>query len=98
MKKITPVSVWNDGIEKVATILVASIISDNLESSCTFYYQLCESVEEESVVLKGSALAQGNVAMASADYLAWNGQNDSAYAFVAQELNLTIVAEEATEA
>lgn len=95
MKQIAPVSVWNNGQEKTASILIASIVSDNLESSCSFYYQLCEEGEEGAV---GEVLAQGNVALSGEDYLAWDGSNEAAYAYVAGELNLTIVVAEVPSA
>jgi len=93
MKQIESVNIWKNGESQEATILNAYIINDNLATSCTFYYQLCSSGEatEETPLVIGQTLADGNVTMSGDDYLAWDGNNDYAYTFIANKLNLTIV-------
>jgi len=93
MKQIESVNIWKNGESQEATILNAYIINDNLATSCTFYYQLCSSGEatEETPLVIGQTLADGNVTMNGDDYLAWDGNNDYAYTFIANKLNLTIV-------
>jgi hypothetical protein len=87
MKKIQAVSIWDNGQSKQATILNAYAVNVTLNTSATFYYSLFSENEDGS---QGSQLAQGNLSMSGADYLAW--QNDSvAWDFIASELNLTIV-------
>lgn len=83
MKQIEEVQIWSNGEVKNASILNASIVQDNLETSCSFYYQL---LEMES----GKVLASGNVTLSGQDYLDWDGGNEGAYTFIANQLNLTI--------
>lgn len=102
MRNITPVQIWSNGQSKNASVLDARIINDDLKSSCTFYYELKEAdtivppVEEggSSTTISGNRLADGNVSMNSNDYLTWDGSNETAYTFIANQLNLTLVAEE----
>ena len=93
MKQIETVTIWNNGQEKQANILNAYIINDNLETSCTFYYQLCEGGQgtEEMPLVQGMTLADGNVTMTGENYLAWNGSNDYAFSYIAEQLNLTLL-------
>lgn len=89
MKPIEPIQIWKNGESQEANLLVAYIINDNLESSCTFYYQLCSSGEQPDTI--GQSLAEGNVSMSGEDYLAWDGDNNYAYTYIAEQLNLTLI-------
>jgi hypothetical protein len=89
MKPIEPITIWKNGESQEANLLVAYIINDNLESSCTFYYQLCSSGEQPNTM--SQSLAEGNVSMSGEDYLAWDGDNNYAYTYIAQQLNLTLI-------
>jgi hypothetical protein len=89
MKQIEPITIWKNGQSQEAAILNAYIINDNLESSCSFYYQLCASGEQPDSI--GQTLADGNVTMSGENYLLWNGSNNDAYSYIASELNLTII-------
>ena len=93
MKKIESVTIWKNGESQEATILNAVIINDNLESSCSFYYQLCASGEgtEAMPLVIGQTLADGNVTMSGENYSLWNGDNNDAYSYIAAELNLTLI-------
>jgi len=93
MKQIEPISIWKNGESQEATILNAYIINDNLQSCCTFYYQLCLSGEptEETPLVISQTLADGNVTISGDDYLAWGGANDYAFSYIAEKLNLTII-------
>ena len=93
MKQINPVTIWNDGQEKIASILMAKIIDDNLQSSCNFYYELCEGGQgtEENPLIKGISLISGNVPISGEDYLAWDNSNEAAYFYIAEKLNLTLI-------
>jgi hypothetical protein len=95
MKKIEPVTIWKNGESQEANLLNAYIINDNLQTSCSFYYQLCSSGEgtEAMPLVIGQTLAEGNVTMNGDDYLAWNGSNDDAYSYIATKLNLTLIPE-----
>jgi hypothetical protein len=89
MKSIEPVQIWKNGESQEATILNAYIINDNLATSCTFYYQLCSSGEQADTI--GQSLADGNVTMSGEDYLAWDGDNNYAFSYIAEQLNLTLL-------
>jgi len=85
MKNISPVSIWKNGQNKTASILDAIIINDNLSSSCTFYWMLKEDGEE------GQVLADGNTTMSGEDYDNWDGNNDYAFEYIAEQINVTIL-------
>ena len=95
MKTIEPITIWKNGESQEANLLNAYIINDNLQTSCSFYYQLCSSGEgtEAMPLVIGQTLAEGNVTMNGDDYLAWNGSNDDAYSYIVTKLNLTLVPE-----
>ena len=89
MKPIQPIQIWKNGESQEANLLNAYIINDNLENSCTFYYQLCSSGEQPDTI--GQSLAEGNVSMSGEDYLGWTGDNDYAFSYIAEQLNLTLI-------
>lgn len=89
MKPIEPIQIWKNGESQEANLLNAYIINDNLQSSCTFYYQLCSSGEQPDTI--GQSLAEGNVSMSGEDYLSWTGDNDYAFSYIAEQLNLTLI-------
>lgn len=99
MKNIETIQIWSNGQSKQASVLDARIINDDLKSSCTFYYELKEPTvvtppleeggQETSVI--GSTLAEGNVTLSGEDYINWDGSNDYAFNFIANELNLLII-------
>lgn len=93
MKSIQPVTIWKNGESQEANLLNAYIINDNLQSSCSFYYSLCSSGEgtEAYPLVIGQTLAEGNVTMGGDDYLAWDGDNDYAFSYIAEKLNLTLI-------
>ena len=93
MKQIEPLQIWNNGESKTANILNAYIINDNLATSCSFYYSICSSGEgtEAYPLVIGQTLAEGNVTMDGETYLGWDGNNDFAYSYIANKLNLTIL-------
>ena len=93
MKKIQAVTIWKNGESQEANLLNAFIINDNLQSSCVFYYSLNASGEgtEEMPLVVGASLAEGKITMSGEEYLAWDGDNDYAYTYIAEKLNLIIV-------
>lgn len=95
MKQIEEVLIWKNGEQFEASILNAIIVNDNLQSNCTFYYSLNaqgEATEDNPIVI-GQMLAEGNLSLSGDEYLAWDGDNDYAYSYIAEKLNLTIVNE-----
>ena len=93
MRKIEAVSVWKNGEQLEASLLNATIVNDNLESACTFYYQLLTGGDgtEAMPITVGQSVAEGNISISGEDYLAWDGDNDYAFTYIAEKLNLIIV-------
>lgn len=93
MAQIQPVSIWKDGAEKQAEEMNLRIVMDDMESSCTFYYELKEAQHEdaEGNIVQGQILAVGNSSMGGEDYSDWNGSNADAYTFVADKLNIILI-------
>jgi hypothetical protein len=92
MKQIEKIQIWLNGESKTANVLNASIFFDDMESYCSFSYELIsseKSTEEEDVNLV-QTLANGSVNLSGEDYLEWDGSNDYAYNYIANKLNLTI--------
>ena len=92
MKDIQPIQIWKNGVIQTASVLNATIINDNLSSSCTFYWQLKEAdsvVDEQTIA--GEVLADGNVTMSGDDYENWDGSNDYAFEYIANQINVTII-------
>ena len=94
MKKIEPVTIWKNGESQEANLLNAYIINDNLQSACSFYYSLCSSGEGTELIplIIGQTLAEGNILITGEDYLAWDNSNEAAYVYIAEKLNLTLIA------
>ena len=94
MKPIEPITIWKNGESQEANLLNAYIINDNLATACSFYYQLCSSGEgtEAMPLLIGQTLAEGNVSMDGENYLNWDGNNDFVFTYIAEKLNLTLIA------
>jgi hypothetical protein len=93
MRKIQPITAWKNGEQLEANLLNAYIINDNLQSSCSFYYSLNTSGEgtEAMPLIIGQAVAEGNITMDGENYLAWDGDNDYAFTYIAEKLNLTLI-------
>ena len=96
-QKISPVNVWVNGESKEAKYLQVTCINDNYENSATNYWQMFTmKVDAEGVESQGEAVAQGNLTIDGADYIAWGDQpamaiNAWIYNWVAEKLNLEIV-------
>jgi hypothetical protein len=93
MRKIEPVQVWKNGEQLEASLLQATIVNDNLESYCSFYYQLMTGGDgtEAMPITYSQSVADGNISLSGEDYLGWNGSNDYAYDYIAEKLNLTLI-------
>lgn len=101
MVQIQPIKTWANGQAKEATKFELRSISDNLLDSATFYYslnseELSHLEEEVKVIDKASQIvAEGNLTMSGADYLAWGQSADinaAAYVWGADKLKLVLVA------
>jgi hypothetical protein len=91
MKNIKPITIWHNGQTEQATKLNAYIVHDNLESSCTFYYELINQIEAEAEQMQNTSLANGNVNMGGEDYDNWDGSTQEAYEFIAEQINVEIL-------
>ena len=89
MKTIQPVKVWYNGQEVQATVLGALVQNDNLLNSAGFQYQLFLEVPSTGGYAYTQAVASNYLTMTGQDYLDWD-TNDYAYAWIAEQLNLTI--------
>jgi len=87
MKLIKEVSIWDNGVNKKATILNAYVVNLILNQSATFYYGLSAQNADGSV---GEILSQGNLGMTGEDYTDWTIDND-AWLYIAKSLNLEII-------
>lgn len=103
MKSITPVNVWHEGTSKEVTKLDVAISWDDMKSYATFVYRLNQVIEAippdplpENYIAPASldvTIVNGTVYMGGTDYENWDDSNDAAYEYVADKLNLTIVAD-----
>ena len=93
MRQIENVTIWSNGQQKTASILKSKIVNDNLENSCSFFYELLQGGQgtEEMPLFIGQTLAEGNVTMDGENYALWNGDNNDAYSYIASQLNLTLI-------
>jgi hypothetical protein len=82
MKIINPVNIWQNGENLEATLLNASNVQDNLDTSATFQYSLLDSNQ--------NALSQGSLTMGGQDYQDYS-TNTYAWDWIATQLNLTII-------
>jgi hypothetical protein len=92
MREIQPLQIWKNGEVKTASLLDAQIISDNLQSACVFYWMLKEAdIVVDDQVGSGLILADGNVNLLGEDYDNWDGSNDFAFEYIAQQLNVVLL-------
>ena len=85
MKTINPINIWYNGQTIAATIFSMTSISDNLQNSATFYYQLFSASMQQ--------LFQGNLSMDATTYASYNTSpngSDFAYTWAATQLGITI--------
>ncbi len=96
-KKIQPVTIWVNGESKSAEYFQVTCINDNYENSATNYWQLfTKVVDAEGVESMGEQVAQGNLTIDGAEYVAWGDQpamaiNAWIYNWSAEKLNLEIL-------
>jgi hypothetical protein len=86
MKQIQPVSIWYNGSNIPATLILLVSNNDNLSTTANFYFALYSSSEIK--------LSEGNLIMTGFDYDAYSSSPDSnayAYQWAATQLNLTLV-------
>lgn len=87
MKTIQPIPIWDNGQTLEAKVLNTYAINVTLGVSANFYYALYSETTEGNL---GQMVAQGNLNMGTEAYLAWGNNDDYAWDWVAEQLNLTI--------
>ena len=96
-KQIEPQQVWVNGESKSAEYFSVTCINDNYENSATQYWALfTKVVDAEGKESQGEQVAQGNLTIDGADYIAWGDQpamsiNAWIYQWCADKLHLTII-------
>ncbi len=92
MKTIQPISSWQNGEEKQATLFDLISNYDNLNTSANFQYYLNELVSSTQYPMYNT-LVNGYLTMDGQDYIDWDtatNANEWAYNWAAAKLNLTI--------
>ena len=91
MKTIVPLMVWYNGQQIEATILNANVQYDNLQNTAPFQYQLLAETgsPSPSPIVGLTAVVTAILTMTGEAYVNWDN-NDYAYDWIAQQLNLTI--------
>lgn len=83
MAQIQPFAVWKDGQEQLAQQITVVSVYDDLQTFCRFHYQL--------LTIDGAFLIDDNKEMKGQDYIDWDNSNEGAIAWVANQLNITLV-------
>lgn len=89
-KTIQPISSWQNGEERQATVFVLTSNYDDLSTTANFSYQLSEILLQYNAL---NALVTGGLTMSGQDYLDWDAAvdaNEWAYTWAAAQLKLTI--------
>ena len=98
-KTIQPVTSWQNGEEKQATVFVLTSNYDNLSTNATFQYQLNEVVTTPTpgpMYSMFNTLVNSSLSISGQDYLDWDAATDAnewAYNWAAAQLKLTITGE-----
>ena len=85
MKTISPIQTWINGKSVEATIFNMYPIGGTLGSSASFYYSLLDDSLAQ--------VSQGNLTMSGEAYAGWGNDDEYAWDWAAEELNLTITGE-----
>jgi hypothetical protein len=101
-KTIEPISSWQNGEEKQATVFVLTSSFDNLSTSATFQYQLNEVVTAPMPPYPSpfypmlNGLVNSSLNISGQDYMDWDAASDAnewAYNWAATQLKLVITGE-----
>jgi hypothetical protein len=92
MKTIKTVSIWDKGTTHQAEILNAYGTFTQLAKNAQFYYQLFAKNEGSLI-----QVAEGNLTMSEDEYNLWGDDDNYAWNFVAEKLNLEIIGDYETQ-
>lgn len=82
MVVISPVKIWNNGVEATATLFNLWCVNDNLSNSATFCYEMLTETQQ--------SLSRANLTMTGTAYEGWQ-TNEYAYEWAATQLNISIL-------
>jgi hypothetical protein len=88
--KIQPVSIWYDGKQENATILVVDVTNLNLGKSAQINFRLFSSLEGEENYAN-LLLSNGIIPLKGQDYLDWGSDDSYIWNYVATKLNLVLI-------
>ncbi len=97
MKQIEPVSIWINGVSKIAEFIKVTGINDDYESSAENKWELfTKVVDADSIESAGEQIAQGNCTIDGQDYQDWadaTSPNVNAwiYQWTANQINVVIL-------
>jgi hypothetical protein len=92
-KTIEPISSWQNGEEKQATVFVLNSSFDNLSTIANFQYQLNEVISTSTSMSSMNTLITAGLTISGQDYLDWDAAvdaNEWAYTWAAIQLKLVI--------
>lgn len=92
-KTIEPISSWQNGEEKQATVFVLTSSFDNLSTNANLQYELSEPIQSSSYA-SYNTLVNGTLNISGQDYLDWDAAidaNEWIYNWAATQLKLVII-------
>ena len=95
-KTIEPISSWQNGEEKQATVFTLTSSYDNLSTIANFQYQLSDVSINSLGYGMLNTLVNGTVSISGQDYLDWDAATDAnewIYNWAATQLKLVITGE-----
>jgi hypothetical protein len=98
-KTIEPISSWQNGEEKQATVFILTSSYDNLSTVANFQYQLSEDSINSLGYGMVNVLVSGMLSISGQDYLDWDAATDAnewIYNWAATQLKLVIVPDTTT--
>lgn len=95
MYEIQPLSIWVNGKNQTVTKFNTYSVEDNLQNGVTGMAKFCWLLGIETIGLNDEPevnwIVSGNVTMEGEQYVNWNGSNDYAINFVAEQIGVTII-------
>lgn len=83
---ISPITIWNNGKQEIANIIIAQSNYDNLLDTADFYYYLGGD--------NNTKIISGYIKISGEDYQLWGNSSDinlAAYQYICNKLNLTLI-------
>lgn len=98
MYNIEPLTIWVNGKVQTVTKFNTYSVEDNLQNGTAGIAKFCwllgtPVMNEENEEAGVNWIASGNVTMSGEDYADWNGSNNYAINFVADQIGVTLISE-----